>query len=227
MERLSWVIFLLLINAAGAAPSLHWLKSGALPTETFLSPFPSPQSKAQSKDITEVLALQSTRSSSDCRRANSEVHITLETFFGRPYGPLSPVEVKRYAAFFDKVTDDTDYFVVVMKKYWQRPRPYASDDRVKPCLPRNRSLSYPSGHAAIARAIADLLGEIDPDRRELFLQRSDQIARDRELGGVHYGTDLAAGQRLADRVVEELHRNTAFEREFSRLKATARGGATP
>jgi len=57
---------------------------------------PTPGSPERQSDYQALLTLQQTRTAQDCTRAASEVTITLATFCGPPYGPLTTAEVKQY-----------------------------------------------------------------------------------------------------------------------------------
>ncbi|MEM9227007.1 MAG: phosphatase PAP2 family protein, partial [Verrucomicrobiota bacterium] len=78
-----------------------------------------------------------------------------------------------------------------------RPRPYAANLQVQPCVPLEESTSYPSGHAFAGLCFALLLADIFPEQREALIERGMQIGYDRVVGGVHYPSDVLAGQRLA------------------------------
>src|SRR5690606_21152659 len=69
---------------------------------TMVPPSPKRHSKVDDADFKEILRLQRTRTAADCERAASEVHITLETYFGPKYGPLSAAEVERWTPFFNE-----------------------------------------------------------------------------------------------------------------------------
>jgi len=217
---LAVLVLLILTSLPGqiAAAPLHYLPTDALPVDGGLTPFPSPDSPEQQTDLGQVASYQTSRTAADCARANSEVNISLKSFFGPAYGPLTQSEVNRWTSFFNKVSLDTDYFTEIAKGDWKRPRPYVASGEIKPCLPHVLGYSYPSGHAAISGVWARVLGQLDPARAKAFMTRADQIALDRVLGGVHYPTDIAAGKVLAEKIFEKLEANSEFQKDFQQAK---------
>ncbi len=216
----TWLVLLSLLSLPGraATPRLDYLSADALPIDTVVSAFPDPNSAEQQTDMSQVLAYQSSRTSDDCKRANTEASISLNSFFGPAYGPLTKAEVTQWKTFFNKVLVDADYFAEATKDYWQRPRPFSENSQVQPCIPKPSGYSYPSGHATISGVWARVLAKLDPSRAQAFMDRADQIALDRVMGGVHYPTDIAAGKALAEQVAEKLFANSDFQTDFDAAK---------
>ena len=182
-------------------------------------PPPPVKGSAQDKsDFAKLFKYQKGRTAQDCERASYEVEVSLEHLFGPKYGPLSEIEVKKWEAFFDKVRNDTDYFVQPMKKKWNRSRPYVAEPKIEPCLKREVTPAYPSGHAAISRVFADLLEQLDPKRRDDFEARANQISEDRIIGGVHHPADIEAGKKLGEQIFKKLMHNPEFEKELEASK---------
>jgi acid phosphatase (class A) len=212
-----------LISACASAPKPLWdrdpvfLSKDALAIGSALPPPPEPKSKADAADFQELEDLQGHRTMQDCERATSEVQVSLESFFGPKYGPLTESEVAKWNQFMTDVRIDTDYFVQRVKKQWKRPRPYVSDPQLTPCIRREQTSAYPSGHAAIARVLSRVLVEIDPKRKGAFEKRAEVVARDRVLGGVHHPSDIEAGEKLGDEVFALLQKNEHFRKDLAAL----------
>lgn len=83
------------------------------------------------------------------------------------------------------------------KKRFDRVRPSALDTRITTTLPVPGHPAYPSGHSTQAHYLAYVFSELAPAQRETFLEKADQIARNRELAGLHYPSDTEAGKLLA------------------------------
>jgi hypothetical protein len=65
--------------------------------------------------------------------------------------------------------------------------------------------SYPSGHATVAWTFAYLFGEFaTPSEKQLLEVAASQVARNREIAGVHYRSDSEAGRLLARQLVDEM-----------------------
>ncbi len=85
-----------------------------------------------------------------------------------------------------------------IKEIYRRPRPYIADASIRPCLPRESGWSFPSGHSAFYRAAAELLVDLLPERRQRLLAVGLSGGSSRTLCGVHYPSDVEAGQRLGE-----------------------------
>ena len=79
-----------------------------------------------------------------------------------------------------------------------RQRPFLSHRELKPCLPREYSESYPSGHSTWYVTTSLLLADLLPERKERLLQVGRQGMAARVTCGMHYPSDVEAGQRLAE-----------------------------
>ncbi len=87
---------------------------------------------------------------------------------------------------------------------YNRPSPAASDDRIVPVAGvQSADATYPSEHAAIAAAVATVLGYLLPDAAA---GRFDDLAEDaamaRVWAGAAFPSDVAEGQRLGKAVGE-------------------------
>jgi hypothetical protein len=87
--------------------------------------------------------------------------------------------------------------------YKQRPRPTHLCPALLPPIPVPGHPAYPSGHSTEAHLIAAVLNEILANSIQGPAMRNDldalagRIARNREIAGLHYSSDSAAGAQLA------------------------------
>jgi acid phosphatase (class A) len=203
----------------GTASDLYYLTPTSLPVREWpTAPF-ALGTPEETSDLAANLQFQNTRTDADCARANTEVDITLDSFYGPAYGPLSKKEVSALKDFFDKVINDASYFSSIQKDIWKRPRPFLVDSAIQPCIPLESSYSYPSGHSTMAHASGDVLDLIFPERKTQIDARADQIAHDRVLGGVHFLTDIAAGKQTGDNVFQALQQSSAYQQDLQAAKA--------
>lgn len=99
---------------------------------------------------------------------------------------------------------------------FNRGRPYhCCDLPLEPMFMRPDPLypghpSYPSGHSTQAHVFALLYAEIFPGLRAALLSAAYQVGRNREIAGVHYGSDTDAGRELAIQFVDLLLANQDF-----------------
>jgi hypothetical protein len=78
--------------------------------------------------------------------------------------------------------------------------------------------SYPSGHASIGWAWALVLADLAPDRAEAILARGRAFGESRAVCGVHFPSDIAAGQDIGGHVVTRLYAEPAFRADLERAR---------
>ena len=97
------------------------------------------------------------------------------------------------------------------KYAYQRPRPSAADPTLTTAVATPRSPSYPSEHAVVAGAAGRVLAYLFPNDGQELMARASEAARSRELAGVQYPSDTAAGlelgRQVADLVIERARRD--------------------
>jgi len=122
--------------------------------------------------------------------------------------------------FMDTVFDDATRAVFYFKNHFNRARPYHYYPQLNPTIPPPGHPSYPSGHATQAYTLAFALSEVFPQLRVKFEKVAYQLSRHREIGGVHYASDSAAGKLLAIQLVKMMRKHPEFEarRKFILLK---------
>lgn len=110
--------------------------------------------------------------------------------------------------------DESRYFIVKYKKRFARPRPSQLAPNLKLVVPNPGHAAYPSGHATQSWLMARILSLLDPVNEQAYLTYAKAIAKRREIAGVHYPSDSAAGQKLADGLLKELKKIPAFQEEL-------------
>jgi len=116
-----------------------------------------------------------------------------------------------------------------LKLQARRPRPYLSHPDLVPCLPRESGFSFPSGHSTWYAAAAEFLSALVPERRERLLQVGSHGGASRVMCGLHYPSDVEAGQRLGRAAAAQIQQspqwqafiaNPAVQAELQAMKAT-------
>ena len=88
------------------------------------------------------------------------------------------------------------------KYAYRRPRPSEADPSLTTALPVPASPSYPCEHAAAAGAAAAILSYAYPADAALFSAGADEVGRCRQVAGLAYPSDVAAGMELGRAVAE-------------------------
>ncbi len=179
---------------------------------------PKKADKAQKEDETTLLKLQKNRTVTDCERAKSEIFVSLENFFGKPNGPLEPEKLRALVPFFDSIRNDADYFVQKLKVDFPRDRPFVYLKEINPCVAKEVTKAYPSGHGTISKLYAMILSDFFPGTNAQLDERSKKIGEDRVLAGMHHPTDIEAGRKIADLIYQELQKSEKYQRAFNEAK---------
>lgn len=179
-----------------------------------LTPPPLVNSDGQKNDEKILKEYQVTRSEPDCLRAKSEVYVSLASFYGKPYGPLSDEEVAKLAPRFEQVRNDADYYIQLLKIEFPRQRPFLYIEGLVPCVAKEVTGAYPSGHSTLARLYALILADLYPTKKDLLFKRAEVIATDRVLAGMHHPSDIKTGKELGEVLYKEFKRSELFNTLF-------------
>jgi hypothetical protein len=181
---------------------------------------PAPGSDAAKADLAIVLWEQQRRTADDVKRAKAEERFTLAAF-AEALGPgFDPARYPRTAALLERAGADSHDASSALKKRFNRKRPFvAYPDLVHPAIMLEPSPSFPSGHATRSAFFALLLAQLAPERKPELIARGAQIAIDRVIGGVHWPSDIEAGQRLGRKLAEDLLTTDAYARAIAEVRA--------
>ncbi|HZH07903.1 MAG TPA: vanadium-dependent haloperoxidase, partial [Lautropia sp.] len=86
------------------------------------------------------------------------------------------------------------------KYAFKRHRPAEVDPSLIALVETPRSPSYPSEHAAVATASADVLAYLFPNDATMFSKQAKEASRSRIQAGVAFPTDVQAGEELGRKV---------------------------
>ena len=165
-----------------------------------IGPFPPLGSSEEINDYNTLMNYQLTRTKKQCDLAGQEASANLEVFYGKL---LTPAELVRAKSKFKWLTVKTGLIILTQKKKYDRPRPYISHTDIKPCIELEGSTAYPSGHTTLGRVYGRVLSAMYPDRSDKFMKRSDVVALNRVIGGVHHPSDIEAGKKLGDAIADD------------------------
>lgn len=208
--------------AATARPEAgRYLRAASFDLRKILPDAPADDSLATRADLEVVLQVQARRTPDQIAVATQFEVLTVfdfDTVLGAWFGVAN---LPFTAGFFDQVNADRAAVSNLGKAIWNRPRPPLLDPRIKPAAAFTTSGSYPSGHATQAFVQAGLLAAAFPEKREALREHARLIAWSRVIGGVHYPSDIVAGQILGDRLVEEFLQVPAVREALDRVRAEA------
>lgn len=120
----------------------------------------------------------------------------------------------------DIINRDHAYFILERKKHFQRARPSELDPSLTTVIPNPPYAAYPSGHAAQSYMVALVLSDFDPENAARYKKLAHDIAFRREIAGIHFKSDSAAGVALAEDIYKKLRGVPAFEEKYTQAKLT-------
>jgi hypothetical protein len=204
---------------AKAPAAFHYLAPDSLDVKSLLSGPPAPDSPENRADIQAVLSRQKTRTPADIARARSEETLSPAAFADVLGTGFTPDKFPLTFALLNDATTDADSISSAAKQLWHRPRPPLQDHDIHPVVPVPANASYPSGHATRGALWSIILAQLAPELKDRLLARGAQIGQDRIVGGVHFPTDVAAGQKLGRALAKRFLENPKFQTDLERAEA--------
>ena len=84
----------------------------------------------------------------------------------------------------------------------------------KPAASPTGGTSYPSGHAVVSWAVALVMVEAQPSGAQAIIARAADYGESRVVCGLHFPSDITAGQVVAAAVVDKLLASEDFRRDL-------------
>jgi acid phosphatase (class A) len=124
-----------------------------------------------------------------------------------------------------RVGDEEEDDTIPAKAYFHRDRPYAADPTIKTCTPvkpGTAANSYPSGHTTRGFAMGVILAALMPEKSQAILARAQDYAENRLICGMHYRSDIAAGQQFGTLLALRLMERPDFQAWMTAARAELR-----
>lgn len=195
----------------------NWKKSFALP---------APPANSSARTTAELKYLKDLITNRPSRKKDIESEVLVTNFrWGKfTYKDLTEGEQFKHTGKLIKAAYlDLGVVVFVFKQRFNRVRP--STLAAKTGLPIGTVVeipghpAYPSGHATGAFTMAYILQELDPENADTYQKDALRIARNREVGGLHYPSDTEAGRLLARQIADSLLANVRFQKLLKSARA--------
>jgi acid phosphatase (class A) len=183
---------------------------------------PAQGSPGQKQEIEEMLALQAARTPELAAFSKDDADMSVIRF-GKILGPAFTADkLPKTVALFHKVRDKANAASESAKKQFNRPRPFAADPRITPCVFKPESASYPSGHSIFATVSAILLSDMVPEKKAELFARAKEYGASRVIGGVHYPSDVADGRVSGTVIAAFLLADPNYQAEAGAVRAEIR-----
>ncbi|HUQ30124.1 MAG TPA: phosphatase PAP2 family protein [Candidatus Paceibacterota bacterium] len=122
------------------------------------------------------------------------------------------------ARLLDESLKDLTILMFQQKAKFNRVRPSLLAPDIDPAIEIPGHPAYPSGHSTQTHFVAYVLGELMQNRKAEFVAKADAVAKNREIAGLHYPSDSAAGVLLAQQFFAIMMQNTEFQRLLADAK---------
>jgi acid phosphatase (class A) len=179
---------------------------------------PADGSPEQRAELQTLHTWQSRRTAKEIARCKTEASANY-FIFSSVLGPwFNAKSLPMTDALFKQATIDLNLISETAKAHYKRPRPFVADPTIHPCLGFEKSASYPSGHAVRGIVWATLLSEMFPEHKADLMKLGQQYGDDRVIAGMHYPSDVAAGNKLGQAIAKKMLENPDFKADLEKAK---------
>lgn len=194
---------------AQEAPAPTILSAADIDPLRLLPPPPPEGSAAQTAELAELHRIQETRTAARFGQAKWDNDHEDPSAFIPTLGPnFDMAKLPATARLLVIVDHEQSVAKKMAKAAFGRSRPWIVDPSLVGCdhADDKPKTSYPSGHTTMGYAMAVVLADLLPNRAQAILARAQDYGESRLICGVHFRSDIVAGQALGTAVgVELLH----------------------
>jgi acid phosphatase (class A) len=216
-----WLILGLLLPSAAAQAAL--LGPAQVEPSHLLPPPPVAGSEAAKAELDELKHIIATRTPAMLAAAQHDDGDEKPDLFQGVLGAsLDLTKLPATTKLLNEVADEEDPGTRPGKDYFHRDRPWVVDTSITPCVtpkPTQAHASYPSGHATRSYSMGIILASLVPDKAQAVMARAEQFAENRLVCGMHFRSDIVAGQEMGAVIALSLMQNAAFKADYDAAKA--------
>lgn len=223
------LVFSILLTSLALAPATppRWITPEQFDFKSLIGDPPADTSPEHAQEVAHMLDLQATRTLADEQRCKQEVKLSVFLFSNVLGDWFNADKLPITHQVMDEARINAGHVATAAKDSYQRVRPPVANPKIHPCVPLERSYSYPSGHTVAGIVWATLLSEIFPEKRDALMARGKQIGDDRVLAGMHYPTDVIAGRKLGAEIARRLLADESFKTELEKARLECLAAAVP
>lgn len=189
-----------------------------------LPPPPMAGSDAAKAEIAELHAIATSSSSALVEKARFDDGDEKPDMFNAALG----FDIAAFPATSKLLKDIAEHEEVeskAAKAYFHRDRPWIVDTSIKTCVPVKpgpAATSYPSGHTSLGFAMGVVLASVVPEKSQAILARASEFGEHRLVCGMHFRSDIVAGQEFGTALALTLMQKAEFKGQMEAARAEFR-----
>ncbi|MEO7053472.1 MAG: phosphatase PAP2 family protein [Rhizomicrobium sp.] len=218
-KTLAFAAFLLM--NAGVAASGAVLDPAQVDAARLVPPPPAPGSVQAKDELAEIHAIHDRSSEREIEAARKDADDEKPDMFNAAIG-FDVTTLPQTTELLNMVIEEEDTATKAAKKYFHRARPWIVDATIATCTPKPpdpASNSYPSGHSSVGFAMGVMLANLMPEKSQAILARASEFAENRLVCGVHFRSDIVAGQQYGTILAVTLMRSPIFQSQMAKAAA--------
>ena len=223
MKRIVLAAAIALTFGPAQAEETSFLTPEQIDATHLLPPPPAPGSAQALAEIAELKSIAAARTPETFAAAARDAKDETGDIFADAIGPafdFAKLPTTKKMLNDIHITEDT--VSKPAKDFFHRDRPWIVEPSLVTCTehkPGPAPTSYPSGHATVAYAMGVVLASLIPDKAQAILKRSSQFAENRLVCGVHFRSDIVAGEAFGTVIGLDLLQNAQFRAEYDAAAA--------
>jgi acid phosphatase (class A) len=222
MRRVA-VLCLLLALTGGARAETYFIAPDSIQLKALLPPAPADNSALTRNELAELHQIQAEASPARVELAQADTTISVFRFADVLGPAFTPEKLPKVKVLFEQMDADEWPISDAAKAAFPRTRPYLlAPDEVKPLVHQATGGSYPSGHMMVGTMMGITLAWMVPEKRDAIFARIAQYGMSREVGGMHYPSDVAAGQIAGTVIAEALWNSSRFRAVYEPARTELR-----
>lgn len=222
-SRAGMPALLLTLCLSGAAQAAI-LSPADIDAARLLPPPPAAGSMEAKAEVAELHAIAASSSAELLEKARRDDGDEKPDLFNPALG-FDVTALPATSKLLSEIAREEDEDSKAAKSYFHRDRPWIVDSTIKTCVPVKpgpAATSYPSGHTTLGFAMGVVLASLMPEKSQVVLARASEFAEHRLVCGMHFRSDIVAGQEFGTVVAVRLMQNPGFKTEMEAARAELR-----
>ncbi len=214
---------LLVVCLAGAARAAM-LDPAEVDASQLLPPPPVAGSALARAEVTELHAIAARSTSRMLAAAVRDAGDEKPDMFNAVLG-FDVMALPATARLLERVKAEEEADTGPAKAFFHRDRPWIVDPAIATCTkvaPGPAANSYPSGHSTMAYSIGLVLAALMPQRAQIILARASETSESRLICGMHFRSDIVAGQQYGTVLALRLMQKPEFQAGMDAARAELR-----